>query len=145
MVDLIAKVKQTYDLVFFDSPPILGVSDGSVLASECDITIMVIQHRRFPRAMLLRVKQAVAQAGGNLIGVVLNNVDSRHDEGYAYYGGYNDYYAKQAAERGPKVAASAAPTPRRSIKNPQEAAPVPAAANGETKKAATRSADQDDY
>jgi capsular exopolysaccharide synthesis family protein len=145
MVDLIAKVKQTYDLVFFDSPPILGVSDGSVLASECDITIMVIQHRRFPRAMLQRVKQAVAQAGGSLIGVVLNNVDSRHDEGYSYYGGYNDYYAKQAAERGPKLAASAAPTPRRSIKNPQEPAPVPAAANGETKKAATRSVDQDDY
>jgi len=49
MTDLIAKVKSQYDLVFFDSPPILGVSDGSVLASEVDITIMVVQHRRFPR------------------------------------------------------------------------------------------------
>ena len=39
--ELIAKVKSQYDLVFFDSPPILGVSDGSVLASEVDITIMV--------------------------------------------------------------------------------------------------------
>lgn len=93
MVDLIAKVKQQYDLVFFDSPPILGVSDGSVLASECDITIMVIQHRRFPRAMLLRVKQAVAHAGGTLIGVVLNNVDARHDDGYSYYNSYTEYYA----------------------------------------------------
>jgi succinoglycan biosynthesis transport protein ExoP len=70
MVDLIRKVKQQYDLVFFDSPPILGVSDGSVLASECDVTIMVVQHRRFPRAMLQRVKQAVMHAGGTLIGVV---------------------------------------------------------------------------
>jgi Mrp family chromosome partitioning ATPase len=101
MVDLIAKVKQQYDLVFFDSPPILGVSDGSVLASECDITIMVIQHRRFPRAMLLRVKQAVAHAGGTLIGVVLNNVDARHDDGYSYYNSYTDYYApkKKSAPR----------------------------------------------
>jgi polysaccharide biosynthesis transport protein len=145
MVDLIARVKQTYDLVFFDSPPILGVSDGSVLASECDVTIMVIQHRRFPRVMLQRVKQAVAQAGGTLIGVVLNNVDSRHDEGYAYYNGYNEYYARQAGERSSRPAAAAAPTPRRSIKGAQEPAPVPASANGETKKAATRAVDQDDY
>jgi capsular exopolysaccharide synthesis family protein len=145
MVDLIARVKQTYDLVFFDSPPILGVSDGSVLASECDVTIMVIQHRRFPRTMLQRVKQAVAQAGGTLIGVVLNNVDTRHDEGYSYYEGYTEYYAKQAADRPAKTATATAPTPRRSIKGPQEPAPVPTSANGETKKAASRAVDQDDY
>ena len=92
MTDLIAKLKQQYDLVFFDSPPILGVSDGSVLASEVDITIMVVQHRRFPRAMLQRVKQAVLGVGGRLIGVVLNNVDSKHDDGYSYYNSYNEYY-----------------------------------------------------
>lgn len=92
MTDLIAKVKSQYDLVFFDSPPILGVSDGSVLASEVDITVMVVQHRRFPRIMLQRVKQAVLNVGGRLIGVVLNNVDSKHDEGYSYYSSYNEYY-----------------------------------------------------
>ncbi len=93
MTDLIAKVKSQYDLVFFDSPPILGVSDGSVLASEVDITIMVVQHRRFPRAMLQRVKQAVLNVGGRLIGVVLNNVDAKHDDGYSYYNNYNEYYS----------------------------------------------------
>ena len=92
MTELIAKLKQQYDLVFFDSPPILGVSDGSVLASEVDMTIMVVQHRRFPRAMLQRVKQAVLGVGGRLIGVVLNNVDSKHDDGYSYYNSYNEYY-----------------------------------------------------
>lgn len=92
MTDLIAKVKSQYDLVFFDSPPILGVSDGSVLASEVDVTIMVVQHRRFPRVMLQRVKQAVLNVGGRLIGVVLNNVDAKHDDGYAYYYNYNEYY-----------------------------------------------------
>ncbi|MCE9611060.1 MAG: polysaccharide biosynthesis tyrosine autokinase [Chthoniobacter sp.] len=100
MTDLIAKVKQQYDLVFFDSPPILGVSDGAVLASEVDVTIMVVQHRRFPRAMLQRVKQAVLGVGGRLIGVVLNNVDSKHDDGYSYYNSYNEYYgARREAPR----------------------------------------------
>ncbi len=98
MSDLIALLKQHYDLVFFDSPPILGVSDGSILASEVDVTIMVVQHRRFPRTMLMRVKQAVLNVGGNLLGVVLNNVDVRHDQGYQYYTNYYDYYSPQTAD-----------------------------------------------
>lgn len=92
MADLILRVKRSFDLVFFDSPPVLGVSDGSVLASEVDITVMVVQHRRFPRSMLQRVKQTVLNVGGNLLGVVLNNVDTRHDQGYQYYTQYYDYY-----------------------------------------------------
>ncbi len=107
MTDLIAKVKGQYDLVFFDSPPILGVSDGAVLASEVDVTIMVVQHRRFPRAMLQRVKQAVLGVGGRLIGVVLNNVDSKHDDGYSYYNSYNEYYG--ARREAPARIETAAP------------------------------------
>ena len=117
MVEMIAKAKGLYDLVFFDSPPILGVSDGSVLASEVDVTVMVVQHRRFPRAMLLRVKQAVQHAGGTLIGVVLNNVDTKHDEGYNYYNTYNDYYnpkTKEASKREPATAGATAPARPRS-------------------------------
>ena len=118
MVEMIAKAKGLYDLVFFDSPPILGVSDGSVLASEVDVTIMVVQHRRFPRAMLQRVKQAVQHAGGTLIGVVLNNVDTKHDEGYNYYNTYNDYYnprrkEKESAQRETASAGATAATPAR--------------------------------
>jgi capsular exopolysaccharide synthesis family protein len=98
MTDLIRNTKMKYDLVMFDSPPILGVSDGAVLASEVDLSIMVIEHRRFPRSMLQRVKQAVVNVGGNLLGVVLNKVDARHDAGYGYYGNYYDYYSTQPGE-----------------------------------------------
>ena len=48
MSELIADVKSRFDLVLVDSPPILGVSDASVLASEVDLTIIVIQHRKLP-------------------------------------------------------------------------------------------------
>ena len=99
MTDLIYKAKNQYDLVFVDSPPILGVSDGSIIASEVDMTIMVIEHRRFPRTMLLRVKNAVLNVGGNLLGVVLNKVDTKHDQGYEYYTNYYDYYAPQRPEK----------------------------------------------
>ncbi|HEY0369057.1 MAG TPA: polysaccharide biosynthesis tyrosine autokinase [Chthoniobacterales bacterium] len=98
MSDMVAELKTRYDLVFFDSPPMLGVSDASVLASEVDQTIMVVQHRRFPRAMLLRVKQAVLGVGGNLLGVVLNNVDLKHDQNYYYYTNYYGYYQPRDKE-----------------------------------------------
>lgn len=93
MSDLIAELKLRYDLLLIDSPPVLGVSDASVIASEADYTIIVVQHRRFPCGMLLRLKQAVLGVGGKVLGVVLNNVDLRHDQNYYYYTGYYGYYA----------------------------------------------------
>jgi succinoglycan biosynthesis transport protein ExoP len=109
MSELIQDVKQRFDLVLVDSPPILGVSDASVLASEVDLTMIVVQHRKLPRNMLLRVKQAVENVGGNVIGVVLNNVDVRSDSQYQYYTSYYTYYAPAEAQIGPAVGNSVSP------------------------------------
>ena len=98
MSDTIAELKTRYDIVFFDSPPILGVSDASVIASEVDQTVIVVQHRRFPRAMLTRVKQAILGVGGTVLGVVLNNVDLKHDQNYYYYTNYYGYYQPQGTK-----------------------------------------------
>lgn len=103
MSELIQDVKQRFDLVLVDSPPILGVSDASVLASEVDLTMIVVQHRKLPRNMLLRVKQAVENVGGNVIGVVLNNVDVRSDSQYQYYTSYYTYYAPTESQAVAKV------------------------------------------
>ncbi|NWK57450.1 polysaccharide biosynthesis tyrosine autokinase [Verrucomicrobiaceae bacterium N1E253] len=98
MSELIKDVKQRFDLVLVDSPPILGVSDASVLSSEVDLTMIVVQHRKLPRNMLMRVKQAVENVGGHVIGVVLNNVDVRSDNQYQYYTSYYTYYAPSGDE-----------------------------------------------
>jgi len=90
MKDLIAELKQRYDFVFFDSPPILGVSDAAVLASEVDMAIQVIQYRRYPQPMNIRAKQLIEKAGGNLVGIVLNNITMSQDEGYYYYYSRNE-------------------------------------------------------
>jgi capsular exopolysaccharide synthesis family protein len=114
MSDMIAELKLRYDIIFFDSPPMLGVSDASVIASEVDQTIIVVQHRRFPRAMLTRVKTAILGVGGTVLGVVLNNVDLKHDQNYAYYTSYYGYYKEdgkpdhRVASRGERVTAGIA-------------------------------------
>ena len=118
MSELIQDVKQRFDLVLVDSPPILGVSDASVLASEVDLTMIVVQHRKLPRNMLMRVKQAVENVGGHVIGVVLNNVDVRSDSQYQYYTSYYTYYApaesQSAVPSGPVApqGSAVAPAPR---------------------------------
>lgn len=105
MLDLIKEVKSRFDIAFFDAPPILGVSDASVLSSEMDLTIIVVQHRRFPKSMLQRVKQAVENVGGKILGVVLNNVDVRQDLYYQYYTSYYNYYHKSPNKSGKKKTA----------------------------------------
>lgn len=110
MSELIADVKSRFDLVLIDSPPILGVSDASVLASEVDLTMIVIQHRKLPRGMLIRVKQAIENVGGNLLGVVLNNVDVRSDSQYQYYTSYYTYYSPTNTEAKP-TARESSPAP----------------------------------
>ena len=93
MKELIAELKQRYDFIFFDSPPILGVSDASILASEVDLVMQVIQYRRYPQPMTIRAKQMIEKVGGNFVGMVLNNINMSQDEGYYYYSGYyHDYY-----------------------------------------------------
>ncbi|MBI3414089.1 MAG: polysaccharide biosynthesis tyrosine autokinase [Verrucomicrobia bacterium] len=96
MKEMVQELKRRYDFVFFDSPPIMGVSDAAILASEVDLALQVIQYRKYPQAMTIRAKQMVEKVGGNLIGVVLNNINMSQDENYYYYSGYYyDYYSKQ--------------------------------------------------
>ena len=100
MKEMIAELKQRYDFIFFDSPPILGVSDASILASEVDLVMQVIQYRRYPQPMTIRAKQMIEKVGGNFIGIVLNNINMSQDEGYYYYSGYyHDYYYSRSAKR----------------------------------------------
>ncbi len=93
MKALITDLKQRYDFILFDSPPIMGLSDASVLASEVDLAIQIIQYRRYPQLMNIRAKQMVEKVGGNLVGIVLNNINMAQDESYYYYGGY--YHASE--------------------------------------------------
>jgi succinoglycan biosynthesis transport protein ExoP len=112
MKELIAELKQRYDFIFFDSPPILGVSDASILASEVDLVMQVIQYRRYPQPMTIRAKQMIEKVGGNFVGIVLNNINMSQDEGYYYYSGYyhDYYYSRNSAEQDAEIKAAPAAT-----------------------------------
>ena len=84
MSDMIAEMKRRFDFIFIDAPPILGVSDASVIARETDMTMIIIQHRKLAEKTLLRVKQGIESAVGTIAGVVMNNLDVRSDSQYPF-------------------------------------------------------------
>lgn len=90
---LIAELRGRYDKIVFDSPPIIGVSDASVLASTVDGAMLLIQHRRNPQSMVLRAQQIVASLKTPLLGVVLAQVPSNAGGEYGYYTHNYSYYS----------------------------------------------------
>jgi succinoglycan biosynthesis transport protein ExoP len=102
MRELVDTVKEWFDVVIFDCPPILGVSDALIVSALAEGALIVAQHRRFPRSMLIRVKGALQGIGTKCLGVVLNNVDVKQDNTYQYYTSYSQYYSKQKPKQKPK-------------------------------------------
>lgn len=95
--ELLAEFKGRYDKVLFDSPPIIGVSDASVLASIADGAVLLIQHRRNPAGMVQRAKQIIDSLKAPVIGVILNQVPTGTGEDYGYYTNNYSYYTHENA------------------------------------------------
>jgi Mrp family chromosome partitioning ATPase len=63
--------------------------------------------------MNIRAKQLIEKVGGNLIGIVLNNINMSQDESYYYYSGYyHDYYSKTEDEPAPPTNGASGEKPR---------------------------------
>ncbi|MGB6406552.1 MAG: CpsD/CapB family tyrosine-protein kinase [Planococcus donghaensis] len=76
----------TYDMIIFDSPPVLSVTDSVILANKCEGTILVLNSGKTERAHALKAKDAItASTKTRLLGTVLNNVQVEKDFNYAQY------------------------------------------------------------
>jgi len=90
---LLDRVTQVFDWVILDSPPLLPVSDSSVIADLLDGVLLVVKAGETPSATAQRACQELR--GRNILGVVLNAVAPQHAYGEAYYSstyGYGDGY-----------------------------------------------------
>ena len=101
MEQLISEVSKRFDVVLFDSPPVLGVSDASLLVSKADASLLVLQPRKMPLKALLRTKFLIQNAGGQVMGLIMNNVDISGDTQYQYYTTYYSYYSSDRKRKEP--------------------------------------------
>ena len=101
MKDFLKEVQSRYDFILLDSPPLMGVSDATVLTSMVDLTLLVIQYRKYPQSLAIRSRQMIEKVGGTLLGVVLNNINVSSDASYYYYSGY--HYHESTSESGSNI------------------------------------------
>ncbi len=86
------EARRRYDRVVMDAPPMIGVSDTAQLTRLADGVALVIQHRKYPRALCKRAKDMITSMGGNLVGIILNNINASHDYSSYYYEHQYYYY-----------------------------------------------------
>ena len=84
MDQVMDEIIQSYDLVIFDMPPIVSVTDAQILAGRADGTILVVRDKVSLKQSLLRAKALLENVNANVLGVVYNGVDRNHDSGYYY-------------------------------------------------------------
>ncbi|MGA2538130.1 MAG: polysaccharide biosynthesis tyrosine autokinase [Terracidiphilus sp.] len=84
--DLVETWKSKYDLVIFDSSPILSVAEVSLLARTVAAVILVTRSGQTPRKSLRRAISVLSQAKATILGVVLNSVTATNGYYYSYYG-----------------------------------------------------------
>ncbi|MGG2014566.1 CpsD/CapB family tyrosine-protein kinase [Bacillus sp. S10(2024)] len=73
MENLIQKVIDQYDIILIDSPPILEVADTSILADQCDGTLLVVNYSRTMNEDAIEAKRLLSFTKGKLVGAILNN------------------------------------------------------------------------
>ena len=93
MVDIFEELKQHFDYVLVDTPPIMPVTDAAVVSAKVDGTILVIASGAVSPSIAVEAKTRLEQAGAHLLGVVLNKVDVAANSHYGY--GYYYYYGHE--------------------------------------------------
>ncbi len=83
MLNVLEAAKQEFEMIIFDSPPILAVTDASILATRTDVTLMVVDAGHTRRGAGQHAKETLTTVGINIAGVVLNRVAQRNSR-YAY-------------------------------------------------------------
>ncbi|WP_439330866.1 CpsD/CapB family tyrosine-protein kinase [Neobacillus piezotolerans] len=88
MGQLFEEALEMFDLVIFDTPPVLAVTDAQILANKCDGTLLVIYSGKTQIELITKAKELLDAAQGKLLGTVLNHKEIKsNDYYYQYYGG----------------------------------------------------------
>lgn len=86
MEELLAEAYDQFNVVLFDTPPVLAVTDAQILANQCDGTILVVYSGKTDIEAAQKAKELLLAAKGKLLGVVLNQKKQKESNYYYYYG-----------------------------------------------------------
>lgn len=86
MEQFISEATESYDLVIFDTPPVLAVTDAQILANMVDGSILVVRSKQTELESATKAKDVLEPARAKLLGTVLNGREKQGSNYYYYYG-----------------------------------------------------------
>ncbi|WP_374725423.1 CpsD/CapB family tyrosine-protein kinase [Neobacillus drentensis] len=86
MAQFFQDAHELFDIVLFDTPPVLAVTDAQILANKCEGTILVVSSGKTEKELVIKAKELLDSAQSKLLGVVLNNKKLQNNSYYYYYG-----------------------------------------------------------
>ena len=91
---LIKSLNSEYDIILFDSPPLISAADAIILSTKVDATLMVVHSGKTKRHIALQGREMLENVDAKILGAVLNNIDYSKQYGsyYYYYYYYRSYY-----------------------------------------------------
>jgi succinoglycan biosynthesis transport protein ExoP len=115
MKEVLRALRQHYDWVIIDTPPILAMADTSILCPLVDGVVLVVAAEASGRPAIRRAIDQITSVGGRFTGVVLNRVNLERNSYYytQYYGEYYRSYYAEGTERQSNAPATQGPRPFR--------------------------------
>ncbi|AJS60045.1 CpsD/CapB family tyrosine-protein kinase [Paenibacillus sp. IHBB 10380] len=87
MKTVLEETKDLYDVILFDTPPVLAVTDALIVSSFCDGVILVVNSSKVKKEVVKKAKANLEHVNARFLGVVLNNINVGKDNPYYYYYG----------------------------------------------------------
>ncbi len=94
MEDLLKELQSKFDIVILDSPPIIAVTDATILSTKVDGTLLVVYAGQTERDAIKRAVTMLDSVASRLLGIVLNGFDVQGIYGSYYYYYYHHYYGE---------------------------------------------------
>jgi len=86
MAYLVSEFEKQYDFVIFDTPPLSGTADSSILGKMVDGIVLVLRPGVVDTRKAVAVKEFLIQSAQNVLGMVINGVDTKNEpDSYFYY------------------------------------------------------------
>ncbi|EON73378.1 CpsD/CapB family tyrosine-protein kinase [Lysinibacillus sphaericus] len=82
---LMEELKKEFDIIIFDAPPILSVTDAQILSNKCDGTLLIVNSGAVENTSVIKAKASLESSQANILGVVLNNYKLPRSQYYEEY------------------------------------------------------------
>lgn len=86
--EILNEVKKYYDIIIFDAPPLLSVTDGQILANKADGTLLIVKSGSTEKEDVLKSKEILLASRANILGAILNNYKIPKNNYYRYQYAY---------------------------------------------------------